>query len=46
MHIQEQMEKEAAIKLNRHGIPWVEVDTAERIDSKIAELLEKNKLVN
>ena len=44
--IQEQMEKEAAIKLNRHGIPWVEVDTAERIDSKIAELLEKNKLVN
>ena len=44
--IQEKMEKEATTKLNRHGIPWVEVDTSERIDGKIAELLEKNKLVN
>ena len=42
----EKMEKEATKKLNRHGIPWVEVDSAVRIDGKIAELLEKNKLVN
>ena len=40
------MEKKAIIKLNRHGIPWVQVDTATRIDGKIAELLEKNKLIN
>ncbi|SDY26257.1 Protein of unknown function DUF58 [Ruminococcaceae bacterium YAD3003] len=44
--IQEDMEKKAIIKLNRHGIPWVQVDTATRIDGKIAELLEKNKLIN
>ena len=44
--IVEGLEKEAVTKLNRYGIPWVEVDTAERVDSKIAELLEKNKLVN
>ena len=44
--IQEDMEKKAITKLNRHGIPWVQVDTATRIDGKIAELLEKNKLVN
>ena len=43
---QEEMEKIAAKKLNRYGIPWVTVDTTERIDSKIAELLEKNKSVN
>lgn len=42
----EEMNKQAVKKLNRHGIPWVEVDTAEKIDNKIAELLEKNKLVN
>ncbi|MCR4702779.1 MAG: DUF58 domain-containing protein [Saccharofermentans sp.] len=42
----EEMNKQAIKKLNRHGIPWVEVDTADRIDGKIAELLEKNKLVN
>jgi len=42
----EGLEKEAVTKLNRYGIPWVEVDTADRVDSKIAELLEKNKLVN
>ena len=40
------MENQAVKKLNRHGIPWVQVDTATRIDGKIAELLEKNKLVN
>ena len=44
--LQEEMEKQATVKLNRHGIPWVQVDTADRIDGKIAELLEKNKLVN
>ena len=44
--IQEDMEKQAIKKLNRYGIPWVEVDTAERVDGKIAELLEKNKTVN
>lgn len=44
--IQEKMKKDAEIKLNRYGIPWVEVDTEERVDGKIAELLEKNKLVN
>ena len=44
--IQEDMENQAVKKLNRHGIPWVQVDTATRIDGKIAELLEKNKLVN
>lgn len=44
--IQEDMEKKAIIKLNRHGIPWIQVDTATRIDGKIAELLEKNKLIN
>ena len=43
---QEEMEKIATKKLNRYGIPWVTVDTTERIDSKIAELLEKNKSVN
>ena len=42
----EEMNKKAIKTLNRHGIPWVEVDTADRIDGKIAELLEKNKLVN
>ena len=40
------MEKQASIKLNRYGIPWVGVDTANRVDGKIAELLEKNKTVN
>ena len=40
------MEKQATTKLNRHGIPWVKVDTENRIDGKIAELLEKNKLIN
>ena len=44
--LMEDMAKQAAAKLNRHGIPWVKVDTANRIDGKIAELLEKNKLVN
>lgn len=44
--IQLEMEKQAAIKLNRYGIPWVEVDTENRVDGKIAELLEKNKTVN
>ena len=44
--MQEDMEKQAIKKLNRYGIPWVQVDTATRIDGKIAELLEKNKLVN
>ena len=44
--IMEDMEKQATTKLNRYGIPWVKVDTANRIDGKIAELLEKNKLVN
>ena len=44
--IMEDMEKQATTKLNRHGIPWVMVDTENRIDGKIAELLEKNKLVN
>jgi len=42
----EDLEKEATAKLNRYGIPWVEVDTADRVDGKIAELLEKNKMVN
>jgi hypothetical protein len=44
--IQQDMEKQASIKLNRYGIPWVGVDTANRVDGKIAELLEKNKTVN
>lgn len=44
--LQEQMKADAIRKLNRSGIPWVEVDTAERVDGKIAELLEKNKSVN
>lgn len=44
--LQEQMKADAIKKLNRNGIPWVEVDTAERVDGKIAELLEKNKSVN
>ena len=44
--LQEQMKSDAIKKLNRSGIPWVEVDTAERVDGKIAELLEKNKSVN
>ena len=44
--IQEDMEKQATVKLNRYGIPWVEVDTENRVDGKIAELLEKNKTVN
>lgn len=44
--IQEDMEKQATAKLNRYGIPWVEVDTENRVDGKIAELLEKNKTVN
>ena len=44
--IQQDMEKQATIKLNRYGIPWVEVDTQNRVDGKIAELLEKNKTVN
>lgn len=44
--MQEEMEKAAIKKLNRYGIPWVTVDTTERIDGKIAELLEKNKSVN
>ena len=42
----EEMEKQAEKKLNRYGIPWVEVDSAVRVDGKIAELLEKNKTVN
>ena len=42
----EDLEKEATAKLNRYGIPWIEVDTADRVDGKIAELLEKNKMVN
>ena len=42
----EHLEKQATIKLNRHGVPWVQVDSATRIDGKIAERLEKNKLVN
>ena len=44
--IVEDLEKQAVTKLNRYGIPWVEVDTADRVDGKIAELLEKNKMVN
>ena len=44
--IQEDMEKQATVKLNRYGIPWIEVDTQNRVDGKIAELLEKNKTVN
>ena len=44
--IQEDREKLATVKLNRYGIPWVEVDTETRVDGKIAELLEKNKTVN
>ena len=44
--LQEQMKADAIKKLNRSGIPWVEVDTADRVDGKIAELLEKNKSVN
>ena len=44
--IQDDMEKQATAKLNRYGIPWVEVDTENRVDGKIAELLEKNKTVN
>ncbi len=44
--IQEDREKLATVKLNRYGIPWVEVDTENRVDGKIAELLEKNKTVN
>ncbi|MBO4449324.1 MAG: DUF58 domain-containing protein [Clostridiales bacterium] len=44
--IQEDREKLANAKLNRYGIPWVQVDTANRVDGKIAELLEKNKTVN
>ena len=44
--IMEDLEKQAEKKLNRYGIPWVEVDTATRVDGKIAELLEKNKTVN
>jgi len=46
LKIMEDMRKQAEKKLNRYGIPWVEVDTAERVDGKIAELLEKNKTVN
>jgi len=44
--IQEDMAQQAETKLNRLGIPWVQVDSANRIDGKIAELLEKNKLIN
>lgn len=44
--LQEDRMKVAIAKLNRYGIPWVEVDTANRVDGKIAELLEKNKTVN
>ena len=40
------MEKEATVKLNRHGIPWVMIESQVRVDGKIAELLEKNKVVN
>lgn len=44
--LQEDRMKLAIAKLNRYGIPWIEVDTANRVDGKIAELLEKNKTVN
>jgi hypothetical protein len=44
--IMEDLEKQATKKLNRYGIPWVGVDSATRVDGKIAELLEKNKTVN
>jgi hypothetical protein len=44
--VMEDLEKQAEKKLNRYGIPYVNVDTATRVDSKIAELLEKNKSVN
>ena len=44
--LQEDRQKVAIAKLNRYGIPWVEVDTANRVDGKIAELIEKNKTVN
>ena len=44
--LQEDRMKLAIAKLNRYGIPWVDVDTANRVDGKIAELLEKNKTVN
>ena len=44
--LQEDRQKVAIAKLNRYGIPWVGVDTANRVDGKIAELLEKNKTVN
>ena len=44
--VMEELEKQAEKKLNRYGIPYVNVDTATRVDSKIAELLEKNKSVN
>ncbi len=40
------MEKQAETKLNRHGIPTITVDSEVRVDGKIAELLEKNKVVN
>ena len=42
----EDLDKQAVKKLNRYGIPWIEVDTATRVDGRIAELLEKNKTVN
>ena len=44
--LQEDRQKVAIATRNRYGIPWVEVDTANRVDGKIAELLEKNKTVN
>ena len=44
--IMEDLDKQAVKKLNRYGIPWIEVDTATRVDGRIAELLEKNKTVN
>ncbi|WP_034450300.1 DUF58 domain-containing protein [Butyrivibrio sp. AE2032] len=44
--IVQDMEKTAETKLNRHGIPTITVDSEVRVDGRIAELLEKNKVVN